>query len=136
MDHQRVAVARDAGGIVVPTTIVVLTVTCVAALYMAATAGDVGSVAFVVVSYGALLLLLRSLRSYELAPPEAAAQLEGAPQAEPLRVWALCTLLTGLFAWKVGSVVPFLVAVGVWAVAAATSAGGFVLLFNRQQRRL
>ncbi|CAL5050873.1 unnamed protein product [Urochloa decumbens] len=131
MDHQRVAVARDASGIV-PTAIVVLTLTCVAAIYRAATAGDVCSVAFVVVSYGALILLLRSLRAYELAPPEAAAERERLR----LRVWALCTLLTGLFAWKVAGVVPLPLAVGVWAVAAATSAGGFLLLFNRHQRRL
>ncbi|CAN6179357.1 unnamed protein product, partial [Urochloa humidicola] len=76
--------------------------------------------------------LLHSVRSYELAPPEAAAERERLR----LRVWALCTLLTGLFAWKVAGVVPFPLAVGVWAVAAATSAGGFLLLFNRHQRRL
>ncbi|CAL5050986.1 unnamed protein product [Urochloa decumbens] len=127
---QRVA-AYAAGGLT-QTGVVVLTVTCAAAMYRAATAGDVVSVAFVVVCYASLLTLLRSLRSYELAPPEAAAE----RKRLRLRVWALCTLLTGLFAWKVAGVVPFPVAVGVWAVAAATSAGGFVLLFNRQQRRL
>ncbi|CAL5045910.1 unnamed protein product [Urochloa decumbens] len=128
---QRVAAAADAG-MLAKAAVAVLTMTCAAALYRAATAGDVVSVAFVVVCYGALLLLLRSLRSYELAPPEAAAERERLR----LRVWALCTLLTGLFAWKVAGVVPFPLAVGVWAVAAATSAGGFVLLFSRHQRRL
>ncbi|CAN6202557.1 unnamed protein product [Urochloa humidicola] len=127
---QRIAAYTAAG--LVQTGVVVLTVTCATAIYRAATAGDFGSVAFVVVCYGALLLLLRSLRSYELAPPEAAAERERLR----LRVWALCTLLTGLFAWKVAGVVPLPLAVGVWAVAAATSAGGFLLLFNRHQRRL
>ncbi|CAL5051016.1 unnamed protein product [Urochloa decumbens] len=127
---ERVAAYAAPG--LVQTGVVVLTVTSAAALYRATTAGDVGSVAFVVVSYGALLLLLRSLRSYELAPPEAAAERERLR----LRVWALCTLLTGLFARKVAGVVPLPLAVGVWAVAAATSAGGFVLLFSRHQRLL
>ncbi|CAN6165135.1 unnamed protein product [Urochloa humidicola] len=131
MDHQRVAVAGDASRIV-HTAIIVLTVTCGAAIYRAATAGDFGSVAFVALCYGALLTLLHSLRAYELAPPEAAAEMERLR----LRVWALCTLLTGLFAWKVAVVVPFPLDVGVWAVAVATSAGGFLLLFNRNQRRL
>ncbi|CAN6191238.1 unnamed protein product [Urochloa humidicola] len=131
MDHQRVAVAGDASGIVA-TAIIVLTVTCGAAIYREATAGDIGSIAFVAICYGGLLTLLHSLRSYELAPPEAAAVRERLR----LRVWALCTLLTGLFAWKVAGVVAFPLAVGVWLVAAATSVGGFLLLFNWRQRRL
>ena len=95
---------------------------------------DVASVAFVIVSYGALLLLLRFLREYELlAPPEAAVRREGLRR----RVWALCTLLTLMFAWKVASVMTWPgVAVGVWAAAVVTSAGGFVLLFRQQRRRL
>ncbi|CAL5044610.1 unnamed protein product [Urochloa decumbens] len=128
---QRVAAAADAG-MLTKAAVAVLTMTYAAAMYRAATAGDVCSVAFVAVCYGGLLTLLHSLRAYELAPPEAAAERERLR----LRVWAPCTLLTGLFAWKVAGVVPFPVAVGVWAVAAATSAGGFVLLFGRQQRRL
>lgn len=112
---------------------VFLTATCAAATYSAAAAGDIPSVAFVVASYGALLLLLRSLRAYELAPPEADARREALRR----RVWSLCTLLSVMFAWKVASVVatPWPVAVGVWAAAAVTSAAGFVLLFRQQQRR-
>ncbi|KAG0512764.1 hypothetical protein BDA96_10G042400, partial [Sorghum bicolor] len=113
---------------------VLLTATCAAATYRAAAAGDVASVAFVIVSCGALLLLLRFLREYELlaAPPEAAVRREGLRR----RVWALCTLLTAMFAWKVAGVMPWPVAAaGVWAAAAVTSAGGFVLLFRQQQRR-
>ncbi|CAN6172495.1 unnamed protein product [Urochloa humidicola] len=128
---QRGAAAADAS-MLAGAAVAVLTVTCAAAICRAATTGDVVSVAFVVVCYGGLLTLLHSLRSYELALPEAGAERERLR----LRVWALCTLLTGLFAWKIAGVVPFPLAVGVWAVAAATSVGGFLLLFNRHQRRL
>ena len=102
------------------------------AIYTAAAAGDVASVAFVIVSYGALLPLLRFLRAYEVAPTEAAVGRERLRR----RVWALCTLLTAMFAWKVAGVMTWPVAVGVWAAAAVTSAGGFVLLFRQQRRRL
>ncbi|KAJ1257996.1 hypothetical protein BS78_10G039600, partial [Paspalum vaginatum] len=80
------------------------------------------SVAFVAVSYSALLLLLRSLRAYELAD---------AAERGPLRrrVWALSALLTAMFAWKVAAAVAWWpAAVIVWAAAAATSAGGFLAL--------
>lgn len=127
------AAAQGGGGGLGRAGAVFLTATCAAATYSAAAAGDVPSVAFVVASYGALLLLLRSLRAYELAPPEAAARRDALRR----RVWALCTLLSVMFAWKVASVVatPWPVAVGVWAAAAVTSAAGFVLLFRQQQRR-
>ena len=134
MADQRVAGVDAAGGALGLAGAVLLTATCAAATYRAAAAGDVASVAFVIVSYGALLLLLRFLREYELlAPPEAAVRREGLRR----RVWALCTLLTLMFAWKVASVMTWPgVAVGVWAAAVVTSAGGFVLLFRQQRRRL
>jgi hypothetical protein len=47
-----------AGGALGRAGAVLLTATCAVATYRAAAAGDVASVAFVVVSYGALLLLL------------------------------------------------------------------------------
>jgi hypothetical protein len=128
--RQRVAGVDAAGGAHLGRVeVVLLTATCAAATYRAAAAGDVASVAFVIVSYGALLLLLRFLREYELAPPEAVVRREGLRR----RVWALCTLLTAMFAWKVASVMTWPVAVGIWAAAAVTSAAGFVLLF-RQRR--
>ncbi|CAD6337749.1 unnamed protein product [Miscanthus lutarioriparius] len=130
MEHQRVAGVDAAGGLG-RAGVVLLTVTGAAAAYRAAAAGDVAFVAFVIVSYSALLLLLRFLRADELAPPEAAVGRERLRR----RVWALCMLLSVMFAWKFASVKPWPVAVGVWAAAAATSAGGFVLLF-RPQRRL
>ncbi|CAD6340323.1 unnamed protein product [Miscanthus lutarioriparius] len=60
---------------------VLRTVTGASAIYTAAAAGDVASVAFVIVSYGALLPLLRFLRAYEVAPTEAEAQGLGALHA-------------------------------------------------------
>ncbi|OEL38387.1 hypothetical protein BAE44_0000594 [Dichanthelium oligosanthes] len=131
MDRQRDPVADDARGLV-RAGVLLLTVTCAAAAYRSVAAGDAGSVAFVTVSYGALLLLLRFLRAYELAQ---ALEEAAAAERERLRrkVWALCTLLTAMFAWKVASVMPWPVATGVWAAAAVTSAGGFVLMF-RQRR--
>jgi hypothetical protein len=124
--RQRVAGVDNAAG---GGLAVLLTATCAVATYRAAAAGDVASIAFVIVSYGALLLLLRFLRAYELAPPEAAVRREQLRR----KVWALCTLLTAMFAWKVASVMTWPVAVGIWAAAAMTSAAGFVLLF-RQRR--
>jgi hypothetical protein len=45
-------------------------------------------------------------------------------------VWPLTTLLTMAFAWKVAAVMPSAVAAAVvWALAVATAAGGFFVLF-------
>ncbi|TKW19636.1 hypothetical protein SEVIR_4G033501v4 [Setaria viridis] len=63
-----------------------------------------------------------------MAAPEAAA--DDRVRLIRRKVWAICTLLTAMFAWKVAGVVPWPVAIGVWAAAAATSAGGFVLMFR------
>jgi hypothetical protein len=105
-------------------------------MHRAAVARDVTSVAFVAVSYGALLLLHRTLGAYETAtevPDEDDAAAE--PEREWLRrrVWALSALLTALFAWKVAEVVPWPAGVLVWAAAVATSAAGFFALFLRRR---
>jgi hypothetical protein len=83
-------------------------------------------VAFVVVSYGALLLLHRTLGAYETATEADAAAAE--PERERLRrrVWAL-------FAWKVAGVVPWPAGVLVWASAVATFTGGFFALVPRRR---
>ncbi|CAD6341824.1 unnamed protein product [Miscanthus lutarioriparius] len=133
MDRRRTGAGRANGGIAAFTAILVLTVTCAAAIHKAAAAGDVASVAFVAVSYGAVLLLHRTLGAYETA---AGAPDEGAAAAEPererlrRRVWALSALLTALFAWKVAGVVPWPAGVLVWA---ATSSGGFFALVARRR---
>ncbi|OEL29507.1 hypothetical protein BAE44_0009474 [Dichanthelium oligosanthes] len=78
--------------------------------YRAAAAGDVGSTAFVAVSYFTLLLLFQRLRAYERLPPGGEADQRARQRRE---VWALCTLLTVLFAWKVAAAMPS------WPIAAA-----------------
>ncbi|CAN6208748.1 unnamed protein product [Urochloa humidicola] len=70
-------------------------------------------------------VLFRCLRDYERAP-------RGSPASERARraVWPLTTLLTMAFAWKVAGVMPSAVAAAVvWALAVATTAGGFFALF-------
>jgi hypothetical protein len=136
MDRRRAGAGCANGGIVILTAILLLTATCAAAIHRAAATGDIASVAFVAVSYGALLLLHRTLGAYETAagaPEEDAAAAE--PERERLRrrVWALSALLTALFAWKVAGVVPWPAGVLVWAATAATSAVGFFALVPRRR---
>jgi hypothetical protein len=100
-----------------------LTLNSVLAVYRSR--GDPASVIFVSGSYLALLLLFRCLRDYERAP-------RGSPASDRARraVWPLTTLLTMAFAWKVAAVMPSAVAAAVvWALAVATAAGGFFVLF-------
>uniref|UniRef100_A0A0D9WLS2 Uncharacterized protein n=1 Tax=Leersia perrieri TaxID=77586 RepID=A0A0D9WLS2_9ORYZ len=90
--------------------------------------GDILSVAFVATSYCTLLLLFSSLRAYERTPPADAAGRERIRR----RVWCLCTALTAMFAWKVAGVMPPAAAAAIWLLAAATSIGGFVVLFHHR----
>jgi hypothetical protein len=130
MDQRRAGAGRDIGGIAV-----LLTATCAAAIHRAAAAGDVASVAFVAVSYAALLLLHRTLGAYETAieAPEDAAAAESERERLRRRLWALSALLTALFAWKVAGVVPWPAGVLVWTAAATTSAGGSFALVPRRR---
>ncbi|TVU12641.1 hypothetical protein EJB05_46292, partial [Eragrostis curvula] len=109
-----------------------VTATSAVAAYRSAAAGDVGSTAFVAASYATLLLLFGRLRVYELLPPGAAREeVRGRLKRD---VWVLCTLLTGLFAWKVTAAMPaWPVAAAVWAMAVLTTLGGFVALFHRNE---
>ncbi|XP_066336888.1 uncharacterized protein [Miscanthus floridulus] len=109
-----------------------VTLTSGVSAYRAAAAGDVGSAAFVGASYTTLLLLFRSLRAYErLPPPAGAADLGGRRRRLKREVWALCTLLTVLYAWKVAAAMPSLpVAAAVWAMAVVTAVGDFLALFR------
>ncbi|TVU12645.1 hypothetical protein EJB05_46296, partial [Eragrostis curvula] len=105
-----------------------VTLSSVVAVYRAA--GDVASIAFVVASYAALLLLFACLRAYERAPPGEA---DGRRTRIRRAVWCLSTLLTVLFAWRVAGVMPnWPAALLVWAMAAVTTLGGFVALFHRR----
>ncbi|CAL5045858.1 unnamed protein product [Urochloa decumbens] len=110
--------------------LLVLTLSSGAALCRAA--GDTASVAFIVTSYVTLLLLFACLRAYERAPAAGAA---GGRSRDRLRraVWALSTLLTVMFAWRVVAVMPYWpAALVVWVLAALTAVGGFVALFHRR----
>ncbi|KAJ1257969.1 hypothetical protein BS78_10G037400 [Paspalum vaginatum] len=102
----------------------VLTVNSVLAIVRTG-GSDPAAAAFVAASYLLLLALFACLREYERAPP-------GSPARERARraVWPLTALLTLGFAWKVASVMPSAAAgAAVWALAAATIAGGgFALL--------
>ncbi|TKW19629.1 hypothetical protein SEVIR_4G033100v4 [Setaria viridis] len=119
----------DGTAVLVRTGLIALTLTSAVSAYRAAAAGDLASTAFVAVSYASLLLLFRSLRAYERLPPP----WEAADQRARLRreVWALCTLLTVLFSWKVAAAMPsWPVAAAVWAMAVLTTAGGYAALFH------
>ncbi|CAL5050956.1 unnamed protein product [Urochloa decumbens] len=108
--------------------LLLLTLSCGAAVCRAA--GDTASVAFIMTSYVTLLLLFACLRAYERAPAAGAA----GGRRDRLRraVWALSTLLTVMFAWRVAAVMPYWpAALVVWALAAATTVGGFIALFHR-----
>ena len=83
--------------------------------------GDAGSVAFVFVADAALLLLFLCLRRVERAG--------GSGRSARAAVWALTTLLTAMFASRVAPLMPPVVGAIVWAMAAATAAGGFWALF-------
>ncbi|CAL5044635.1 unnamed protein product [Urochloa decumbens] len=108
-----------------------LTLTSAVSAYRAAAAGDIGSTGFVGVSYATLLLLFRNLRAYERLPPDEADGIRARLRRE---VWALCTLLTVLFSWKVAAAMPsWPVAAAVWAMAALTTAGGYAALFHHRR---
>jgi len=86
--------------------------------------GDVGSVAFVAVSYLDLLSLFYCLRLYEKSQQDPSQR-----KIIKVIVWSLTTLLTVMFSYKVAALMPLPVAVIVWAMASATILGGFYALF-------
>ncbi|RCV20168.1 hypothetical protein SETIT_4G034500v2 [Setaria italica] len=96
--------------------------TCNSAVAVYRSWGDPASVAFVATAYAALLLLLRFLRGFEGARPGERGKAKAA-------VWALSTLLTAMFASRVAPLMPPLVGVAVWVMAAATAGGGFWAFF-------
>uniref|UniRef100_J3MB93 Uncharacterized protein n=1 Tax=Oryza brachyantha TaxID=4533 RepID=J3MB93_ORYBR len=78
------------------------------------------SVVFVLASYAALVLLFSCLAAFDRAAPGSAAR-----GRRGRAVWAL----TAMFAWKVAALMPVPVAAVVWALAVATSLGGFLTIF-------
>ena len=97
---------------------------CNSALAVRSSWGDAGSVAFVLAADAALLLLFVCLREFERGPG-------GGRRGGVIRaaVWALTTLLTTMFASRVAPLMPPVVGAAVWAMAAATAAGGFWAFF-------
>jgi hypothetical protein len=92
--------------------------------------GDTGSILFVGVSYLDLVALFACLRIYE-----------GLDQHSPRRggvkaaVWALTTLLTVMFSYKVAEIMPLVVKIVVWAMATATTCGGFYAFFIHEEKQ-
>ncbi|KAM0912392.1 hypothetical protein ACQ4PT_012802 [Festuca glaucescens] len=86
--------------------------------------GDAGSILFVAVSYLDLLALFDCLRHYERLDRHS-------PRREKIKaaVWSLTTLLTVMFSYKVAELMPLAVKLVVWAMAAATTCGGFYAFF-------
>ncbi|KAG2604195.1 hypothetical protein PVAP13_4NG051400 [Panicum virgatum] len=110
----------------------VLTLSSGTSACRAAAAGDTTTVAFVVASYATLLLLFACLRAHERAPPPGEAA-DGRRGRLRRAVWSLSTQLTVMLAWRVAAVMPsWPAALLVWALAAATTVGGFVSLFHRR----
>ncbi|CAN6208762.1 unnamed protein product [Urochloa humidicola] len=132
MERERGGAADD-GTVFVRAGLIFLTLTSAVSAYRAAAAGDAGSMAFVGVSYATLLLIFRSLRAYErLPPPPPGGAADDGRRRRRLKreVWALCTLLSMLFAWKVAAAMPsWPLAAVVWAMAVATAVFGFAAMF-------
>ncbi|TVU12634.1 hypothetical protein EJB05_46285, partial [Eragrostis curvula] len=84
--------------------------------------GDAGSIAFVLAADAALVLLFLCLREFERAGRARGRNIKVA-------VWTLTTLLTVMFASRVAPLMPPVVSLVVWAMAAATAAGGFWAFF-------
>ncbi|RCV22583.1 hypothetical protein SETIT_4G232100v2 [Setaria italica] len=91
--------------------------------------GDTGSIIFVVVSYLDLVALFACLRYYERLDRHS-------PKRETVKaaVWGLTTLLTVMFSYKVAEIMPLAVKLVVWAMAAATSCGGFYAFFIHEEK--
>ncbi|CAL5050949.1 unnamed protein product [Urochloa decumbens] len=134
MERERGGDADDATTVLVRAGLIFLTLTSAASAYRATAAGEVGSTAFVAVSYATLLLLFRSLRAYErLPPPPPPGAADDGRMRRRLKreVWTLCTLLSVLFAWKVAAAMPSWPAVAaVWAMAVVTAVFGFAAMFR------
>uniref|UniRef100_A0A0D9YPB3 Uncharacterized protein n=1 Tax=Oryza glumipatula TaxID=40148 RepID=A0A0D9YPB3_9ORYZ len=81
--------------------------------------GDALSIAFVTFSYVSLVLLFWVARRFN----GAAVSRQSRRERVLATVWALSTLLTVLFGWKVATVMPLPIAAVVWAMAVAAMAG-------------
>jgi hypothetical protein len=85
--------------------------------------GNATSISFVLLADAALLLLFLCLVKLERARGG------GTRCRLKAAVWALTTLLTAMFAFRVTPLMPPVTATVVWPMAAATTAGGFWSFF-------
>jgi Family of unknown function (DUF6490) len=90
---------------------------------------DIGSISFVLISYLDILLLFWVLRLFEKEAPDSLNR-----ERIKIAVWILCTILTVMFSWKVGAMMPFVLRFFVWLIASVSSLGGFYALFLHQRR--
>ncbi|GJN38701.1 hypothetical protein PR202_gb27767 [Eleusine coracana subsp. coracana] len=93
--------------------------------------GDRSSVLFVVVSYLDLVALFGCLRYYERLDRHS-------PRRETVKaaVWALTTLLTVIFSYKVAEIMPLAVKVVVWAMAAPHLRGFYAFFLYEEKQPL
>ncbi|KAJ3701388.1 hypothetical protein LUZ61_005093 [Rhynchospora tenuis] len=98
--------------------------TCNTGLAIYRSGNDLSSLAFVVVSYFALLLLFWCLHLFERAAPDGARRMQ-----LKTAVWSLSTLITVMFAYRVAALMPLPLAVVVWVMATTVPVGGFYAFF-------
>jgi hypothetical protein len=110
------------GGVLATFGLAALTGTSVLAVYRSR--DDTRSVAFVAGAYASVALLFHFLRKFERG--------EGDRGRTKLAVWLLTTLLTAMFASKVGPLMPLTVGFLVYLMAAGTVGAGFWALFLQQ----
>ncbi|CAN6202562.1 unnamed protein product [Urochloa humidicola] len=113
MDRQCPALATKVGFAVLA---------CNSAVAIRNSGGDAGSVTFVLAADAALVLLFVCLARYERPGGDGGRNTKAA-------VWTLTTLLTAMFASRVAPLMPPALRAVVWAMAAATAAGGFWAFF-------
>ncbi|KAJ3701885.1 hypothetical protein LUZ61_005590 [Rhynchospora tenuis] len=85
---------------------------------------DPWSIAYILVSLVDLFVLFYILRVFERTPRDSS--LRGKLKAA---VWFLTTLLTIMFSYRIGAVVPPAIAITAWSMAVATILGGYYAFF-------
>lgn len=89
---------------------------------------DPWSTAYILISLVDLVVLFYILRVFERTPR--GSSLRGKLKAA---VWFLTTLLTVMFSYRIGAVVPQTIAIMAWSMAVATILGGYYAFFVYKQ---
>ncbi|KAJ3701391.1 hypothetical protein LUZ61_005096 [Rhynchospora tenuis] len=119
---------RDGGNWLTGIGFTMLTCNSVLAVYRSK--DDAWSVAFVLSAYFALVLLFWCLRLYERTAPNAAQRWN-----LKVAVWSLSTFLTAMFSYKVALLMPWLVALIVWAMAGTVILGDPISAIKLEMNR-